>query len=80
MPYDEFIGWQKYFKKYPIGYREDDRTMKLLQAQGVKAAPEDIFNSLAEMKQARNNNAKSIKGSMLYHMIKSAKGPFNLED
>ena len=46
MPYDEFLGWFAYFDARPIGWREDDRAHKLLQAQGVKAKPEEIFYSL----------------------------------
>lgn len=52
MPYEEFIKWHLYFEARPIGWREDDRTMKLLQAQGVKANPESIFASLAKMANA----------------------------
>jgi hypothetical protein len=46
MPYDEFLRWNAYFERRPIGWREDDRTAKLLQAQGVEKKATEIFPSL----------------------------------
>ena len=53
MPYDELLGWFAYFEARPVGWREDDRTMKLLQVQGVKAKPVEIFQSLAQLTAAQ---------------------------
>lgn len=85
MPYDEFIKWSIYFSKRPIGWREDDRTMKLLQAQGVKAKPTEIFSSLAVMfnKQTVNENGSmdvtSFKKSALFSKLLTAKGGDKLD-
>jgi hypothetical protein len=46
MTYQEFQEWAAYFTQRPIGWREDDRTYKLLQVQGVKERPERLFPSL----------------------------------
>ena len=46
MPHDELQGWIAYFNESPLGWREDDRTFKLLQAQGYKGAPDALFPSL----------------------------------
>ena len=49
MPYDELQGWFVYLSMHPIGWREDDRTYKLLLAQGCKGKPWDFFSSAAIM-------------------------------
>lgn len=46
MPYAELLGWYDYFERRPLGWREDDRTAKLLQAQGVKGSAWKLFPSL----------------------------------
>ena len=78
MPYDELLGWYNYFERRPIGWREDDRTYKLLQAQGVKEKPFNLFQSLeAIYNQPTNNeklNLKSFKKSAFFSKILSAKG------
>jgi len=80
MPYTEFVGWLRYFEMRPEGWREDDRTFKLLQAQGVKAKPETIFSSLRaiygahEDKKEGQLNVNSLRGSALYSKITQAKG------
>jgi hypothetical protein len=86
MPYDEFTGWFEYFEKRPVGWREDDRTMKLLQVQGMKAAPSSVFASLAKMQEA-NAKAKedgrisidNLKRSALFNKMLSATGGEKLE-
>ena len=60
MPYEELQGWLNYFKVRPYGWRDDQRTSLLLQAQGVKQKPEKIFPTLAQLAQAeRKMNSKS---------------------
>ena len=51
MPYTEFIKWVEYFKKRPVGWREDHRAYMLLRAQGVKETPENLFHTLRLIKQ-----------------------------
>ena len=46
MSYDELLGWRDYFARRPVGWQEDDRAAKLLQAQGVKEKATAIFPSL----------------------------------
>jgi hypothetical protein len=52
MPYEELLGWSKYFSLRPPGWRDDQRTHMLLQAQGVKEKGEKLFSSLAALKKA----------------------------
>lgn len=61
MPYDEFIKWISYFDERPVGWRDDDRAHKLMAAWGMKARPEEVFMSLAKIKEAENMKAKAAQ-------------------
>ena len=84
MPYEEFLGWLNYFEQRPVGWREDDRTMKLLQAQGVTEKPHKIFQSLGKIyspnRKVDSKIAESLKGSAMFPMIISAKGGESLSE
>jgi hypothetical protein len=88
MPYDEMQGWMSYLERRPVGWREDDRTLKLLQVQGFKGKGESIFSSLdalakdmrtrklahdAELKAGQISTA-NLKGSYLFQKLMSATG------
>jgi len=60
MPYEELSGWFYYFSQRPIGWREDNRTMLMLQSQGVKLKPEQVFASLAAIKKSSENAKGTI--------------------
>lgn len=88
MPYLEYLGWLDYFDRRPIGWREDDRTHKLLQAQGVTAKGHEVFESLARLHnqtattkladgQISTNN---LKASAFFQRMLSSKGGANLGD
>jgi len=85
MPYDELLAWIKYFEKRPVGWREDNRAYKLLQAQGVKAAPQLIFPTLEPIfkqdKPAEDGQVatRSLKNSALFMMLSQAKGGDKLD-
>jgi hypothetical protein len=86
MPYDEYLKWSVYFSKRPIGWREDDRTMKLLQAQGIKAKATEIFPSLDIMINSNRQekvdglvNMQSFKKSMLFNKLLASKGGDKLD-
>lgn len=78
MPYLELKGWIEFFKKRPVGWREDNRTALLMRAFGVKEKPEIIFPSLAALKE---NAPKTVglRGSKMLQMMLSAKGGQKLE-
>jgi hypothetical protein len=78
LPYDEFIFWTNYFKKYPIGWREDMRAFKIMKSNGSKITLEQAFPNLAEMSSARTP-VESLKGSMLHKKLLSAKGGDKLD-
>ena len=61
MPYEEVLKWGIYFKKRPFGWREDDRTAKIMMAFGVKAKPEQLFASLGQMKKAEAEEAAAMQ-------------------
>lgn len=83
MPHDEYIKWQVYLDMRPPDWRDDERCSKLLQAQGVKAKPEEMFDSLRRMKIKRVEakdadqllRGKDLHGSsMLHHMLSACGG------
>ena len=81
MPYYELQQWLAFFEARPVGWREDNRTFKLLQAQGVKAKPEQIFSSLRsiynepseELKEGQVS-AANLKQSGFFAKLQMAKG------
>ena len=89
MPYDELQGWFAYFEARPVGWREDDRTMKLLQVQGVKAKPAEIFSSLAQLTAFQEKkvsdrppgmiSAENLKRSAFFSNMLGAVGGDKLE-
>lgn len=81
MPFDEVLGWNYYFSQRPVGWRDDNRTMSLLQAQGVKAKPEEIFASLAMIRKSQESEnitedgritAKGLAGSGIFMKMMGA--------
>jgi hypothetical protein len=73
MPYTELLNWVKYFKKRPIGWREDQRTFLLLQAQGYKGKPEDLFVTLKTMKENTPVETSALPKGKFLNMMLSAK-------
>ena len=71
MTYEELLGWFAYLEKRPVGWREDDRSFKLLQAQGVKAKPWGIFPSLDAIynRKGSDNPINSLKGSVMFQKM-----------
>jgi hypothetical protein len=81
MTYEEFLGWLNYFERRPLGWREDDRTVKLLQVQGVKEKPWALFRSLdaiynppSSNKGEGNFDANNFKRSGFFQKLASASG------
>jgi len=78
MPYEEFLKWHQYFDVKPPGIEEDSRTLKLLQVQGFKGAPEEVFNSFARMKNTRD--AMNLRGSVMFKMMGASTGGVSLSE
>lgn len=78
MPYTELINWVEFFKKRPVGWREDNRTYMLLRSQGIKEKPENLFHSLKLIKQDEINSQipdKAVpKGLFLEKLMKAKNG------
>ena len=79
MPYEELMGWLNYLERRPIDWRDDDRTAKLLSAQGVKEKPQNMFPSLQAVYsrppvKEGTLDVNSLKKSMLFSKMLSAKG------
>ena len=69
MPHEELIMWSRYFEARPVGWREDSRTALIVQSQGAKVKGEEIFPSLAAMREWENQQpdedvmVKSLRSS-----------------
>jgi hypothetical protein len=74
MPQSELIGWGRYFKKRPYGWREDQRTAMMLQVSGYKGKPEDLFNSLKQLKEGIPAEIKALPKGKFLEMMLEAKG------
>lgn len=89
MPYDEYLGWADYLSRRPIGWREDDRTLKLLQSNGCKEKGHQIFHSLAQMKEYEGDRpsvtedghvrGSALKQSFLFSQMLGAVGGDKLD-
>ena len=75
MPAIELRKWGMYLESRPVGWREDNRTSMLLNAQGVKQSGDEIFPTLKALKDAEAKRSdeevmqqtlrKSIFGALL---------------
>jgi hypothetical protein len=89
MPHEEFKKWQLYFESRPVGWRDDNRVIPLLNAWGSKVEGHKIFESLAKIKlnsssensDLKDNgfNVNSFKNSGLFSKLLGAKGGDKLE-
>lgn len=62
MEYDELIGWMEYFRRRPVGWREDNRAAIITMSMaGSKIKPEDLFESLRIIKEeSRSDSSKTV--------------------
>ena len=85
MSYTEYQGWHAYFEARPIGWREDNRVMPLLQVKGVKAKAHEIFPSLLPLAFPLSNalsepapegmvSSAALKKSVLFSKMLGASG------
>jgi len=78
MPYTELLQWAEYFKRRPVGYKEDVRTYLLLRAQGVKEKAESIFSTIKAVTEHNDSIIKEDqavpKGLFLNKMLNAKNG------
>lgn len=83
MDYTDYVSWHAYFEMRPVGWREDQRVMPLLQIKGVKAKAWELFPSLIPIMNPSMNvslsdegaiSTDSLKKSPLFAMMAGAKG------
>ena len=77
MPYAEFLDWLEYFDRRPVEWRSDSRTYKLMQAQGVKERPENLFESLKALHRPKKlsegkTDMSTLKQSALFQRMRQA--------
>jgi hypothetical protein len=84
MPYEELLGWIHYFDRRPPEWRADLRAAYLMQVQGAKKTPQELFPSLAAVmaKPVREDgrvSAENLKASALFMKLMTAKGGDRLD-
>jgi hypothetical protein len=82
MPYEEFCKWMRYFELRPPEWRAADRAFKLVQTQGFKGKPWEIFRDLLPIYNPPNRdgfNVQAFKSSYLFHKLLSAQGGDKLD-
>jgi hypothetical protein len=85
MPYEELLGWFDYLERRPFEWRADDRAAKLLQAQGVKEKPQNLFSSLIAIYKPRREEKPadtvdlSFKNSLMFQKMMTARGGDKLD-
>jgi hypothetical protein len=77
MPYTEFLDWLEYFDRRPVEWRSDSRAYKLMQAQGVKEKPENLFESLRALHRPKDipegeTDMSTLKHSVLFQKMMQA--------
>jgi hypothetical protein len=85
MTYEEMLGWFSYLEQRPIEWRADDRAAKLIQVQGVKEKPWQLFTSLdaiynPKIKEEKKGNfdSSNFKKSGFFQKLSKASGGENL--
>lgn len=76
MPYTEFIGWVEFFRKRPVGWREDQRTYMFLRTQGVKEPAEALFPTLKLIKQKEEESQvpdRAVPKGLFLEKLRKAK-------
>lgn len=73
MPDEEYRLWVKFFEERPLGWREDLRTFLLLQSNGEKRKPYEIFPSLEPVCKPQAGML-SLKNSALFSKMLGAQG------
>jgi hypothetical protein len=72
--YEEYLGWLNFFERQPPGWREDLRTYYIMSSMsGSKTKPEDIFPSIAQLRQSEieaEKAARSFKKSPFFTQMK----------
>jgi len=75
MPHQELKQWMTFFKRRPVGWREDQRTAMLMKVWGFKGQPESIFPALKQLKENIPAEIKELpKGKFLDMMLTAKNG------
>jgi hypothetical protein len=77
MPHTEFLQWIEFFRRRPVGWREDHRVSMLMHAQGVKAKGHELFGSLKVIRdrhEAEKACGNALPSGKFLEMMKRATG------
>ena len=81
MPYEEFVGWFKYFRMRPSGWQDDLRTYQIMSSFApIKKKPEELFGSLKAVSESEKSFKPKVHegalpaGDILTRMLKAKGG------
>ncbi len=61
LEYEEVLGWSEYFRRRPLGWREDNRAAVIAMSfGGGKIRPEDLFSSLKTLKEETRDSSSTV--------------------
>lgn len=65
LPYEELLGWMEYFRRRPVGWRDDNRAAVIAMSSfgAGKIKPEDMFESLRVIKRETQKVEEAEAGS-----------------
>ena len=85
MTYEELLGWYAYFKKRPVGWREDHRTSIGILSTGADIDPKEVFPTLKVIFAVEETTEaiSSLKNSAIFAKMITAQSsednPFKFE-
>lgn len=77
MPHTELLKWLEFFRRRPVGWRDDYRTSLLLNAAGVKEKGHNIFGSLKvihDRTEAEKAKGNALPSGKFLEMMQKATG------
>jgi hypothetical protein len=82
LEYEELLGWFEYFRRRPLGWREDNRAaIMAMSFGGSKLKPSDLFSSLKIIEEeAKATDASLSVGQKFFNRFKNRfteESPFN---
>lgn len=77
MPHTEFMQWIEFFRRRPVGWRDDHRTSMIMNSMGVKEKGHNLFHSLKiinDRTEAEKAKGNALPSGKFLDMMKNAKG------
>ena len=75
MSFEEFQGWQDYFSRRPVEWRNDHRASMVMAASGARIEVDKVFPSLAALREKqKKENPMNLRSSPMFSRMLNAVG------